>query len=165
MGSFGTRSGSRSSLVSATNSISNGNSLMAASLAHDLPVRDQFGSPSHSADGAKPEPGLGRIQLSVDDLDTARSELRQSGGPPTSDSVAGKRTRSLLLEQRARILEKLSHRLDRESVAALFCALGERNGLVGNVSPCLRDGRHRFARPCVWRRATTKSGASKLVSR
>jgi uncharacterized glyoxalase superfamily protein PhnB/catechol 2,3-dioxygenase-like lactoylglutathione lyase family enzyme len=51
------------------------------------------------SDGAKPEPGgWNRVQLSVDDLDTARSELRQAGVDFRSDIVEGKGGRQFLLE-------------------------------------------------------------------
>jgi uncharacterized glyoxalase superfamily protein PhnB/catechol 2,3-dioxygenase-like lactoylglutathione lyase family enzyme len=51
------------------------------------------------ADGAKPEPGgWNRIQLAVDDLDAAISELRQAGVDFRSDVVEGKGGRQVLLK-------------------------------------------------------------------
>jgi len=51
------------------------------------------------ADGAKPEPGgWNRIQLAVDDLDEAMSELKQAGVDLRSDIVEGKGGRQFLLQ-------------------------------------------------------------------
>jgi uncharacterized glyoxalase superfamily protein PhnB/catechol 2,3-dioxygenase-like lactoylglutathione lyase family enzyme len=51
------------------------------------------------ADGAEPEPGgWNRIQLTVDDLDQALSELKQAGLPARGDIVEGKGGRQFLVK-------------------------------------------------------------------
>jgi uncharacterized glyoxalase superfamily protein PhnB/catechol 2,3-dioxygenase-like lactoylglutathione lyase family enzyme len=69
------------------------------------------------ADGAKPEPGgWNRIQLAVDDLDAAISELRQAGVDFRSDIVEGKGGRQFLLKDPSGNLVEVFEARQRDTV-------------------------------------------------
>jgi uncharacterized glyoxalase superfamily protein PhnB/catechol 2,3-dioxygenase-like lactoylglutathione lyase family enzyme len=69
------------------------------------------------ADGAKPEPGgWNRIQLAVDDLDAALSELRQAGVDARSDIIEGKGGRQFLLRDPSGNLVEVFEARQRDTV-------------------------------------------------